>query len=66
MDGLRQNRIVQVRLEIASIQQENELYRSKGHRRSSAEFVSHDLRKLRLLAIQEELLKMSSRSLRIQ
>jgi hypothetical protein len=66
MDGLSRNRIGQVRLEIASLRQEHESYKLKGRHHTQAEVVSNDLRKVRLLAIQEELLKLSTNRQRIQ
>ena len=54
MDACTQQRVLRLRNEIASLQSENRLYRSQRHH-TREEKRSDDLRRLRLLAIREEL-----------
>lgn len=57
MDVFSRQRVVELRREIASLQHDNDLYRL--HTRHSAENARlSDLRRLRLLAIKEELFRM--------
>ena len=54
MDAFTQKRVLELRDEIASLQYENEMYRSqKSHTREQLH--ANDLRRCRLLAIREEL-----------
>jgi hypothetical protein len=65
VDSFTQQRVLELREEIAAIQRDNESYqRKKSH--SDSEFNTNELRRLRLLAIKEELLRLSGRSRRIQ
>ena len=58
MDAFTQERVLELRLEIASLQQDNDLYQL--HTRHSAEDSRlSEVRRLRLLAIKEELLRMN-------
>lgn len=65
MDEFNMQRVSELREEIWSLQRENELYRQQGHHTAS-EVNTHELRRLRLLAIQEELLNLNERAQRIQ
>lgn len=65
MDVFDQHRILELRQEIASLQRDNESYRSQEHHTAS-EAHRNELRRLRLLAIQEELLTLNERPQRIQ
>ena len=65
MDSFTQKRVLELRKEIAALQRENELYQRKRSHPDS-ELNINDLRRLRLLAIKEELLRLSGRSKRIQ
>ena len=58
MDAFTQKRVLELRQEIASLQQDNHLYRL--HTRHSAEDTRlSDLRRFRLFAIKEELFGMT-------
>jgi len=57
MDQFDRERVLELRQEIASLQRENELYRSR-RRYTAAEVNTNELRRARLQAIREELLKM--------
>lgn len=63
VDSFTQQRVLELRKEIATLQHENELYRQKKYH-GPAEFNNNELRRLRLLAIQEELLRLSGPSKR--
>jgi hypothetical protein len=65
MDAMDQKRIVELRREIVSLQRENETYRSQAHH-SAAESKRNELRKLRLLAIQEDLITLNAFRQRMQ
>jgi hypothetical protein len=65
VDALSQQRIVELRQEIASLQRHNESYRLK-ERHTASEVNSNELRRLRLLAIQEELLRLNDHRQRIR
>jgi len=65
MDEFDMQRVSELREEIWSLQRQNELYRQQGHHTAS-EINRHELRRLRLLAIQEELLHLNERTGRIQ
>jgi len=65
MDALNHQRLSELREEIAELQRENELYRRQT-KHTPSETNTHELRRLRLLAIKEELLRLSGRSMRIQ
>ena len=65
MDGFTQQRVLELRREIASLQHDNELYRLK-ERHAPSDVSSNELRKLRLLAIREELLRLNTYPRRIQ
>jgi len=60
-----QKRVLELRQEIAALQRDNEAYRRREHHKDS-EFNTNELRRLRLLAIKEELLRLSGHSKRIQ
>ena len=65
MDSFTQQRVFELRKEIATLQRENELY--KGNRsHTDSEFNANESRKLRLVAIKEELLRLSAHSKRNQ
>ena len=63
MDSFTQQRVLELRKEIATLQRDNESYRRRA-RHADSEFQTNELRKVRLLAITEELLRLSSRSKR--
>jgi len=65
MDAFDRERVLELRQEIASLQSHNESYRSKEHHTAS-EANRNELRRLRLLAIQQELLRLNERQQRIQ
>ncbi|MGC1644759.1 MAG: hypothetical protein WA741_02935 [Candidatus Sulfotelmatobacter sp.] len=65
MDSFTQQRVVELRKQIAAVQRDNELYQRKKHH-TVPEDDNQALRRLRLLAIKEELLRMSEHSKRIQ
>ena len=65
VDPSSQHRISELRREIALLQHDNELYRLK-QRRAPSEVSSNELRRLRLLAIREELLRLHTYPKRIQ
>jgi len=54
VDAFTQQRVLKLKDEIALLQRENELYRSRGHH-TLEEKHANDLRRFRLLAIREEL-----------
>ena len=60
MDAFTQQRVLELREEIGALQRENELYQRKRSHPDS-ELNINDLRRLRLLAIKEELLRLSGR-----
>lgn len=64
MDQFDRERVLELRQEIASLQRDNESYRSQKYHTASAAN-TNELRRLRLLAIREELLTLSERQ-RIQ
>jgi len=64
MDGFTQQRVLELRREIASLQHHNELYRLK-ERHAPSEVSGNELRRLRLLAIREELLTLNTFPMRI-
>ena len=65
MDAFNQQRVLELRQEIAVLQHDNESYGLKEHRTAS-EVNNNKLRRLRLLAIQEELLRLNEYTKRIQ
>ena len=65
MDSVTHQRVLELRQEIAVLQRDNESYQ-RQLRHTDSEFNTNELRRLRLLAIQEELLRLSGRSNRIQ
>jgi hypothetical protein len=65
MDQFDRERVLELREEIASLQRENESYRSQKDHTASQD-ITNDLRRLRLLAIREELRKLNERQQRIQ
>lgn len=63
MDLFTQQRVLELRDEIAALRRENQLYkRTRSH--TDSEFQTNELRRLRLQAIKEELLKLSGPSKR--
>ena len=64
VDPSSQHRISELRREIASLQHHNELYRLK-ERHAPSEVSGNELRRLRLLAIREELLTLNTFPMRI-
>ena len=58
MDAFTQQRVLKLRDEIALLQRENEMYRSRGYH-TLEEKHANDLRRFRLLAIREELRSLS-------
>ena len=62
MDSFTQ-RVLELRKEIATLQRDNESFQRKSYR-STLEFHTNELRRLRLVAIKEELLRLSARSKR--
>jgi hypothetical protein len=65
VDSFTQQRVLELREEIAALQRDNESYRRKRSHTDS-ELNTNELRRLRLLAIKEELLRLSGHSKRIQ
>ena len=65
MDLFDREQVSELRKEIASLQRDNESYRLQEHHTPS-EANTHELRRLRLLAIREELRSLNERQLRIQ
>jgi hypothetical protein len=65
MDQFDRDRVLVLREEIASLQRENESYRSQKYH-TRAEGYTNELRRLRLFAIRDELLRLSERQQRIQ
>jgi hypothetical protein len=65
MDAFSQQRVLELRQEIASLQRDNDLYRSNWYHTAS-DTKSNHLRRLRLVAIQDELLRLDLRRKRIQ
>jgi len=57
VDAFTQRRVLELRQEIASLQSQNETYRLLG-RHTLAESDQQEVRRLRLLAIKEELARM--------
>ena len=65
MDQFDRERVLELRREIAALQRANELYQlQRLHTASEAH--TNELRRLRLQAIRDELLKLNERLLRIQ
>jgi hypothetical protein len=64
VDSFTQQRVLALRHEIAVLQRENELYQ-RQERHTDSEINTNELRRLRLVAIKEELLRLSERSKRI-
>lgn len=60
LDQFSQQRVLELRQEIASLQRDNETYNSQPHHTRS-ESNTNKLRRLRLLAIREELLRLNKR-----
>jgi hypothetical protein len=65
MDSVTQQRLLELRSEIAALRRDDESYRKHTHHTVSQDNI-RELRRLRLVAIREELLTLSSRSKRIQ
>jgi hypothetical protein len=65
VDAFTQQRVLELRQEIASLQRDNEPYRWQK-RHAASEINTNELRRLRLLAIKEELLRLNERPKRIQ
>ena len=65
LDSFTQQRVLELRKEIAALQRDNESYQWKSYH-STPEFHTNELRRVRILAIKEELLRLSGRSKRIQ
>ena len=65
MDSFTQERVLELREEIAALRRQNEAFRKQQHRTVS-QVNDHELRKRRLLEIKEELLSLGGRSMRIQ
>ena len=65
MDLFDRERVIELRKEIASLQRDNESYRLQEHHTAS-EANTNELRRLRLLAIREELRRLNERQQRIQ
>ena len=63
VDSFTQQRVLELRKEIATLQRDNESYRRRT-RHAESEFHTNELRRLRLVAIKEELLRLSTRSKR--
>ena len=61
MDSETQRRTLELRKEIAELQSQNESYREQ-QRHTNLDTYKHELRRQRLLAIKEELAKLSGRS----
>lgn len=64
MDLFDRERVAELRKEIASLQHDNELYRLQEHHTAS-EGNTNELRRLRLIAIREELRRLNERQQRI-
>ena len=58
MDAFTQQRVLELRQEIAALQHDNESFRWQK-RHTASEENTNELRRLRLLAIKEELLRMT-------
>ena len=58
MDAFTQQRVLELRQEIASLQRDNESFRWQK-RHTASEDNTNELRRFRLLAIKEELLRMA-------
>ena len=65
MDAFTQQRVLELRQEIASLQRDNESYRGQK-RHTASETNTNELRRLRLLAIKEELMRLNENPKRIQ
>jgi hypothetical protein len=65
MDTFARQRVLEMREEIASLQRDNESYQSQERHTASARN-RNELRRLRLIAIQKELLSLNEREQRIQ
>ena len=65
MDSFTQQRVLELREEIAALRRQNEVFRRQQHRTTS-QVNDHELRKRRLLEIKEELLSLGGRSMGIQ
>ena len=65
MDAFTQQRVLELREEIVALQRDNQSYQQKRNHTDS-EFKTNELRKLRLLAIKEELVRLNERQLRRQ
>jgi len=65
MDQFDRQRVLELRQEIASLQHDNELYGSQEHHTAS-EANTNELRRLRLLAIREELRRLNEHQQKIQ
>jgi hypothetical protein len=65
MDLFDRERLLELRKEIASLQRDNESYRLQ-ELHTASEANTHELRRLRLLAIREELRRLNERQQRIQ
>ena len=65
MDSFTQQRVLELRQEIASLQRDYESYRGQK-RHTDSEFNTNELRRLRLLAIKEELTRLNQNPKRIQ
>ena len=63
MDSFTQQRVLELRKEISALQRDYQSYQRKS-RHSDSELNTNELRRLRLLAIKEELLRLSQRSKR--
>ncbi len=59
MDAFTDRRVSDLRYEIAVLQRQNELYRMQKQR-TLVEINQHEVRRLRLLEIQQELLRMAT------
>ena len=60
MDAFTQQRVLVLRQEIAALQRDNESFRCQK-RHTSSEDNTNELRRFRLLAIKEELLRMTEK-----
>jgi hypothetical protein len=65
MDAFTQQRVLELRQEIAALQRDNESYQ-RQKRRTDSESNTNELRRLRLLAIKEELTRLNQNPKRIQ
>jgi len=65
VDAFTQRRVLELRHEISELQRDNESYRWQ-ERHTAAEINTNELRRLRLLAIKEELMRLNERPKRIQ